>query len=108
MPTAHTRPNETREMRLFSKIILLSRMKVAAEAQSLPQFLARRRMPGEGWRGWDEIRYELRDVSGEIVSDGSIRKWAERYGIPENTQADGTDEQIQEYVDTLREAGIEL
>lgn len=115
MPTTRTRPNETREMRLFSKVIELDKeiahlnndASVSTD-DSLPQFIARRRMPGDGWRTWDEIRYELRDVAGEIVSDGSMRTWARRYGVPENTKADGSDKAIQEYTDALREAGIDL
>ena len=108
MPTTRPRPNETREMRLFSKIILLSRTKIAADDQSLPQFIARRRLPGDGWRTWDEIRYELTEVSGEIVSDGTIRKWAQRYAIPEDTQVVENEDAIAAYRKAVREADIDL
>jgi hypothetical protein len=116
MPTTNRpRPNETREMRLFSKVIelrgALLNERTGAEglSTSLPQFIARRRTPGESWRSWDEIRYELTDLSGEIVSDGTIRKWAQRYGIPETTQADGKGETTaRAYAVALRKAGIDL
>ena len=115
MPTTRPRPNETREMRLFSKVIdQHDTLHVISQdggtgATSLPQFIARRRTPGDGWRTWDEIRYELADISGEIVSDGTIRKWAQRYGIPETTQADGKgDTTAKAFATALRKADIEL
>lgn len=98
-------PNETREMALFSKVVSL-----AEDAdRSLAEFIARRRVPGVGWRSWDQIRYELAQVSGQIVSDGSIRKWAERYGIPQYTQADGQgDVNPKAYARALAKAGISI
>lgn len=80
------RPNETREMRLFGKVIQMSR---AVLDRDLPQFIATRRMPGPNWMTWDEIRYQLTSLSGEIVTDQTLRKWAERYGIPEDTSPNG-------------------
>lgn len=84
MPTK--RPNETREMRLFGKVIQMSR---AVLERDLPEFIANRRMPGPNWMTWDEIRYQLTNLSGEIVTDQTLRKWAERYGIPEDTSPNG-------------------
>lgn len=86
MPTNRPRPDETREMRLFGKVIELSESVVDT---SLPEFIARRRQPGADWRTWDEVRYELTEVCGEIVTDQTIRGWAKRYGIPEDTERDG-------------------
>lgn len=114
MPTTRPRPNETREMRLFSRVIKQHWMAtdnsevVVFGDRSLPQFLARRRRPGESHRSWDEIRYELADISGEIVTDGTIRKWAKRYGIPEDTVAEPTDEALAAYSEALRAANIDL
>lgn len=81
------RPNETREMRLFGKVIQMSR---TVPERDLPQFIAARRAPGPNWMTWDEIRYQLTNLSGEIVTDQTLRKWAERYGIPEDTSPNGT------------------
>lgn len=98
-------PNETREMALFSMVVNLAE----DEDRSLAEFIARRRQPGEEWRTWDQIRYELAQVSGQIVSDGSIRKWAERYGIPQYTQADGQgDVNAKAYARALAKAGISI
>lgn len=113
MPTTRPRPNETREMRLFSRVIELhlttyDPKKTWVIDNSLPQFLARRRLPGGDYRSWDEIRYELADISGEIVTDGTIRKWAKRYGIPEDTVAEPTDEALAAYSEALRAANIDL
>lgn len=105
------RPNETREMRLFSKVVEQHKLWNSAVGDdsfrdlSLPQFIARRRAPGDDWKSWDEIRYELRTISGEIVTDGTLRKWAQRYGIPQLTQADGD---ADEYGGKLQEVGIEI
>lgn len=89
MPTNRPRPNETREMRLFGRVIRGSRL---APDLSLPEFIARRRQPGsDEWRTWDELRYELTEISGEIVTDQTIRGWAKRYGIPEDTERHAAD-----------------
>lgn len=84
MPTNRKRPKETREMRLFGRLISLA----DGVDESLPEFIARRRTPGAGWRSWDELSFELAEVSGEIVTDGTLRQWAKRYGIPEDTERD--------------------
>jgi hypothetical protein len=109
MPFA-ARPNETREMRLFSKVIEQNdTIEGATGDRSLPQFIARRRLPGDTWRTWDELRYELREVSGEIVTDGTVRRWARWYGIPETTQADGAgDTNAKQYAAALKRANIIL
>lgn len=89
MPTTRPRPGETREMRLFSKVLELSS---EAVEQTLAEFIARRRRPKQDtWRTWDELRFELTEVTGEIVTEQTMRGWAKRYGIPENTTRDGTD-----------------
>jgi hypothetical protein len=109
MPTTRPRPNETREMRLFSKVIQLSKVAVARTDTTLPQFIARRRHPGETWRTWDEVRYELTEATGEIVTDATIRRWARVYGIPEGTQADGEgDVPTSAYLDALKSVNIDL
>lgn len=82
MPTNRPRPNETREMRVFGKVVELN---AAVLDNGLPEFIARRRLPGADWRTWDEIVFELAEVTGEIVTNGTLRQWAKRYGIPEDT-----------------------
>jgi hypothetical protein len=107
MPISRSRSTVTREMRLFSKVIQASR-KVPDE--SLPEFIARRRMPGDHWRTWDEIRFALREVTGEIVGDQTVRGWAKRYGIPEDTEPDGSGggTNAKAYADILAERGITI
>lgn len=85
MPTTRPRPNETREMRLVGRVINLS---AGIEDTGLADFIARRRLPGATWRTWDEISFELAEVLGEIVTNGTLRHWAKRYGVPEDTKAD--------------------
>lgn len=86
MPTTRPRPNETREMRLVGKVIELSSLPEI----DLPAFIAVRRLPGDSWRTWDEISFELAEVTGEIVTDMTLRHWAKRYDIPEDTKRDDT------------------
>lgn len=103
MPTNPQRPGETREMRLFGRVIEMSPDTVDT---SLPEFIARRRTPGPYWRTWDELRYDLTEVAGEIVTDGTIRAWAKRYGIPEGTERDAPSAEVRAYGSALRRAGI--
>jgi hypothetical protein len=103
MPSNPAWPDETREMRLFSKVIAAYRPVVD---KSLPEFIARRRAPGEGWMTWDEVRYELHKATGEFVTDGSIRRWAKRYGIPEDTSAEPGGSAG--YTEALAESGITI
>lgn len=104
MPMNRTRPNETREMRLISKVIELH----GDRDRSLPEFIGRRRQPGSAWRTWDELSFELTELIGEIVTDGTLRRWAKRYGIPESTTADQDDKVAKAYVAVLREVNIVL
>lgn len=81
-------PNETREMRLFSRLIAIND---EVNDESLAQFIANRRIPlGTFWRTWEELVFDLASATGELVTDGSLRKWAKRYGIPEYTTADAS------------------
>jgi hypothetical protein len=106
MPIGHARLDETREMRLISQLLA---MKKNVKDRSVPEFIARRRTPGDGWRTWDQISFELREVLGEIVTDGTLRKWAACYGIPERTRADGTGEvTADEFAKALAAADIEV
>lgn len=100
------RRDETREMRLVSKLISLS---PAVSDESLPQFLAARRRPNhEAWRTWDEITWELKNLTGEIFTDVSLRRWGKRYGIPEGTALAGGQVTPDDYAQAMREAGIAL
>lgn len=73
------RPAETREMRLVSKLIEQSK---AVKDKALVDFLARRRHPAMQL-SWDQVSFQLAAVIGEIVTDGTLRKWASVYGIPD-------------------------
>jgi hypothetical protein len=104
MPVSRTWPGETREMRLLSKLIKLSD---AVPDESLPEFIARRRSPGTQWRKWPELGYEIADVSDEVIADQSLRQWAKRYGIPEDTTADArTGPSAKVYAKAIERAGI--
>lgn len=105
MPRNVARPGETREMRLVGKVIALTK---GVKDASLPEFIGRRRIPGEQWRTWDEISFELTDVIGEIVTDGTLRRWAKRYQIPESTTKTMDDDAKAAYLAVLAEAGIVL
>lgn len=103
MPIDRPRPNETREMRLISRVIKLTR---GVTDTSLPEFIARRRTPGDGWRTWDELSFDLAEVIGEIVNDAALRRWAKGYGIPETSKRIGTDDEAAAYRADLESAGI--
>jgi len=104
MPSTRQRPDETREMRLFSKLIAAK-----SEDVDLPHFIAKRRAPGDGWRTWDEIVFELGNLTGELVTNVSMRKWASRYSIPENTDRDAKQgPNAGAYKRTLKTAGITI
>ena len=84
--TERVRPAETREMRLISQIIESSRK---VSDVSLAQFIARRRHPEAGPNSWNEISHALTPVIfGEFVTEGTIRKWAAVYGIPDPNVGD--------------------
>lgn len=97
------RPPETREMRLVSRILELKARK--GNDTTLKQFLARRRHPDANL-SWDEVSFQLNDVIGEIVTDGTLRKWANIYGIPNAGR--GVTLTKDEYENGLAAAGITL
>lgn len=76
------RPPETREMRLVSRLIEEERHARMGSDATLAEFIARRRHPDAGPLSWDQISYQLADVIGEIVTDGTLRKWAAILGVP--------------------------
>lgn len=98
---------ETREMRLFSKVIAGNE---AYADESLAQFLALRRMPGSpNWMSWEEIVFDLGKATDELVTDGSLRRWALRYGIPEGTTRDGKEgPSAAQYAKAVIKAGITI
>jgi hypothetical protein len=103
---ARKRLDETREMRLFTKVIELS---PAASETSLPQFLAARRVPEDPrWRTWDQITIDLYHITGEVVTDVSLLRWASRYGIPEGTQPSGSPITKVEFAQALKEHSIKI
>lgn len=105
MAVNRTRPGETREMRLLSKVIKMSK----GPETSLPQFIARRRRPGKNWRTWPELAFEIAGVSDEVIADQSLRQWAKRYGIPEDTVADGSKgTSLEAYDRAMKDAGITI
>lgn len=100
------RANETREMRLLTKVIELSKK---TKELSLPEFIAVRRQPdSEQWKTWDEITIALYEVTGEVITDVSLRRWAERYGIPEITQPEGSPVTPDQYREILAEHSIKI
>lgn len=102
-----TESKTTREMRLISHIIGLSD---AISEQSLPEFIAVRRMPGERYSTWDEITIDLHKIlAGEVITDVTLKNFAGRYGIPQHTRKDGAGEvTTAEYVKALKRAGIKI
>lgn len=90
---------ETREMRLFSKLL------THRAGTDLACFIAAGRLPGERYRSWEELVFDLAQVTGELVSNVSLRKWARRYGIPEDSRAD---DNPAPYLKKVRAAGIDL
>lgn len=90
-------------MRLVSRLIYLDEHN---QDKSLMQFIARRRQPAQGPKSWDEISYDLRDVIGEIVTDGTLRKWAAIYGVPDGGR--GITLTQKEYTAGLKASGIVL
>lgn len=62
----------TREMRLVSRIL----------DGRLADFLALRRTPGPTWKSWENIGYDLKELTGESFSREAIRRWAICLGIP--------------------------
>lgn len=103
MPTATEPVHETtREMRLFSALL------IAKRKDPLPVFLARRRRPGPTWRTWEQITIDMYAVTGETVTREGLRRWAIRYGIPDDSSRVATDDETNYYHDRLRKAGIAL
>lgn len=105
MPVDRSRPGETREMRLVGRVIALYRKVPDA---SLPEFIARRRTPGEMWRTWDELSFELAEVIDEVIGARTLNMWAKRYGIPEDTEATGDEQATASYVSALTKANIAI
>jgi hypothetical protein len=62
-------------------------------------------MPGERWSTWDEITIDLHAITGEVITDVSLRRWASRYGIPEATTREGP---AADYRKALKRAGITI
>lgn len=106
MPVERQWPGETREMRLLGKLIQMTK---SVPDKSLPEFIARRRAPGKSWRTWAELSYEIATVSGEVIADQSLRQWAKRYGIPEDTKADErSGPSAGTYAETIGRSGITI
>lgn len=97
------RPRETREMRLVSRLIDASRK---TTDKSLVEFIARRRHPSEGPHSWNEISHALTPVLGELITEGTVRKWAHAYGIPD--PGPRVKLTAQEYDEGLEAEGITL
>lgn len=100
-------PNEiTREMRLVEQLIAKSDK---VPDTTLPEFIARRRQPNSDlWMTWDMMTIKLHEITGEVFTDVSLRRWAQRYGIPENTREFGGTHSQSEYAAALAEVGISL
>jgi hypothetical protein len=93
-------------MKLISRVIELS--DTVAE-RSLPEFIAIRRMPGERYCTWDEITIDLHKLTDQVITDVTLKRFAERYGIPGHTRKDGAGEvTTAEYTKAIRKAGIKI
>jgi hypothetical protein len=91
-------------MRLITQVI-----KLTHAGNSLAEFIAARRAPGDGWSTWDEITIELHGILNQVITDVTLRKWATRYGIPENTRKDGSGlTSAADYAKALKRAGITI
>jgi hypothetical protein len=102
MPT-ETAARETREMRLISRVLTKSRKGTLAE------FLAKRRLPGDTWRSWEQISFDLHGETGELITREGIRRWANHYGIPLNTMPGDGDKLVAKYRTAVKSrAGLDL
>jgi hypothetical protein len=97
------RPAITREMRWASELIEL---KPEVPDTSLAQFIARRRNPETGQLSWNEISHALTPVLKAVIAEGTLRRWAAAYGIPDR----GPRIKItpKEFARGLKDAGITL
>lgn len=102
MPHVTTRPpaSDTREMRLTSRLL------TGMGREPLSTFIARRRLPGEQWTSWETIAYELRDLLQEQFTRECVRRWAMRYGIPVDTEANDGPELIAAYREALSKKSV--
>lgn len=98
--------NETREMRLITKVIQLSDIK----ERSLAEFIAARRAPGPDWHSWEGVTVDLEKVTGEVVGIATLRTWADVYGIPDGTRLNGEHggTRAKQYANALKRAGITI
>lgn len=101
MPTATEQVRETREMRLISRVL------EGTGKGDLATFLASRRHPAY-WRSWEQIAFDLHGATGELITREGIRRWARKYGIPENTTRDDGPKLIGAYRAAVKRAGIEI
>lgn len=100
MPTATA--EETREMRLFSALL------TATGQDPLAVFLAKRRLPGSTWRTWEQITIDMHAATGETVTREGLRRWAIRYGIPDDSSRVPTPDEIRYYKQHLRKSNISI
>lgn len=101
MPIATDAARETREMRLFSAVL--------GKAGPLPTYIARHRAPGPYWLTWERIAIDLYERTHESVTREGLRKWARRYGIPEDTSpADTSLSERRRYASALKRAGVHI
>jgi hypothetical protein len=103
MPIATAPVRETREMRLISRLLASAR-----KGAPLPVFIAQRRDPSGNWRSWEQITIDLHAATGETITREGIRRWARKYGIPENTKPTDGHVEILAYRAGLKRAGIEI
>lgn len=104
MPDATPARRETLVMQLASRVLELN------GHGTLPQFIARRRLPGDDWRTWPELSYDLTQAlggDGVVLTSEVIRTWARRYDIPD-TKRNDTDALVRIYRKQLTRVGISL
>jgi hypothetical protein len=103
MPVATAPVRETREMRLISRLLTSARKGVP-----LPVFIAARRDPSGNWRSWEQITIDLHAATGETITREGIRRWARKYGIPEDTKPNDGALLVRAYYAKLKQAGITI
>lgn len=68
----------------------------------LSRFIALRRVPGPDWTPIETIAHELYKRTGEPITRMGLTKWMAHYGIPSDTTRDGTTQDAEAYLKTVK------
>lgn len=100
MVVKNSKPATTQQMRLVSGLL--------GSADALPAFIAKHREPGENWKSWERLVFEIEAKTGELFTRESIRHWAMRYGIPTDTRRAPDAAEIKRYRKLITRAKITI